>query len=128
MIGYSIYKTIFIIFFILVIIGFVTGGSWRRKRQERKSEEHLNEVRRRNEEYMEQQREDYRKLLIRRRKSYLEDVIEKNERHMKMYGVKWEDEQSAMARYDREHRKEWAEAGLKIPDTKDPYEMPRAIL
>ena len=117
--------------FIILVIGLVvycTGRTIEKRRKRRESEERLNEARRREEEAAKKRKEEYRKLLIRRRKSYLEDVIERNERHLRMYGVKWEEEQSAMARYDREHKQEWAEAGLKIPDTKDPYDVPRVII
>lgn len=112
----SILQICILVFLILAAIGFVAGGSHRKMRQEEERIAKLNEEDERKEKlFQERIRKERRAELIKDREMQKLRIIEKNERVFKNCGYIWEDVDTAMRRYDDQHRKEWEEVGLKTP-------------
>lgn len=105
-----------IIFFALVVIGFVTGGSHRKMRKndearmarEMADREHL-------EAALERERKKERARLMELREARRESIIRRNENCMKLNGRIWEDEDEAMLDYDTRFRKKWEAVGMTPP-------------
>lgn len=104
------------IFFILVIIGFVTGGSHRRMRKEEEAKKERNkEDKMRLEAALEKERKKERERLIALREAHRESVVKRNEDSMKRHGSIWEAEEAAMLDYDTRFRDKWEAVGMTPP-------------
>lgn len=116
MMNFSVLEVGVAVFFILAIIGFVTGGSHRRMRKAEETRRAQNEEEKRQlKAVMDKKREEKRQQLIMLREARRQNVIRENEEYKKRTGNIWQTEEAAMLEYDTHLRAEWEAVGMTPP-------------
>jgi hypothetical protein len=106
---------IFVLIVLACIVYHYTIGTWRREKKEEKYQKWCEEKDQNRRKIEEKWKAEERAKLLTLREVYYQGIVEKNERHLKMDGRIWQDEDKAMLEYDDRHRKEWEEAGMTPP-------------
>lgn len=105
-----------IVFVIIAIIGFKTGGSHRKMRRDSAKEiAGIEAATSKRQEMDEVVLNKQRQQLRESRDAHLRSIRRKNALYMQNEGVLWTDETKEMLEYDKRHRSEWMALGMTPP-------------